>query len=122
MQEWNADRADAAIAHLQAKGVTAALCFGDREASLVLGAARRAGMSVPADLAIIAYDNEFADVAEIPMTAVSPPRYQLGTLAVQVLLQRLRLGDAMPVHQIRLRPRLVVRASCGGRRSSPASA
>ncbi|MFF0342786.1 GntR family transcriptional regulator [Kribbella sp. NPDC004875] len=113
--EWNSRRADDAIKVLTAEQITAALCFGDREASLVLGAARRAGLAVPDDLAIIAYDNEFVDVAEVPMTAVSPPRYQLGQLAVQVLLQRLELGDALPIHQIHLRPRLVVRASCGAK-------
>ncbi|GAA1598652.1 MULTISPECIES: GntR family transcriptional regulator [Kribbella] len=113
--DWTVRRADETVALFRARRITAALCFGDREASLILGAARRAGLTVPDDFAIIAYDNEFVDVAEVPMTAVSPPRYQLGQLAVQVLLQRLSLGDALPIHQIHLRPRLVVRASCGAR-------
>ncbi|MEU3072641.1 GntR family transcriptional regulator [Streptomyces laurentii] len=113
MADWNPARADAAVAALRAAGVTAALCFGDREAALVLAAARRAGLRVPEDLALISYDNEFADVAEIPLTAVSPPKFQLGRLAAQILLRRLTEGDASPLHQVQLRPRLVVRASCG---------
>ncbi|MEU2235860.1 substrate-binding domain-containing protein [Streptomyces vietnamensis] len=115
MARWDPDRADLALAALRASGVTAALCFGDREAALMLGAARRAGLRVPEDLALISYDNEFADVAETPLTAVSPPKYQLGRLAAQILLRRLAEGDAAPLHQVQLRPRLVVRASCGGR-------
>ncbi|MFE5596774.1 GntR family transcriptional regulator [Streptomyces sp. NPDC056549] len=115
MARWDPDRADRALAALRDGGVTAALCFGDREAALMLGAARRAGLRVPRDLALISYDNEFADVAETPLTAVSPPKYQLGRLAAQILLRRLAEGDAAPLHQVQLRPRLVVRASCGGR-------
>ncbi|MER8041489.1 LacI family DNA-binding transcriptional regulator [Streptomyces sp. NPDC094032] len=118
MGEWNAGRADRAVAALRAAGVTAALCFGDREAALVLAAARRAGLRVPDDLALISYDNEFADLAETPLTAVSPPKFQLGRLAAQILLRRLAEGDAAPVQQVRLRPRLVVRASCGAPRSA----
>ncbi|KKZ71172.1 GntR family transcriptional regulator [Streptomyces showdoensis] len=118
MTEWDAGRADRALAALRAAGVTAALCFGDREAALVLAAARRAGLRVPEDLALISYDNEFADVAETPLTAVSPPKFQLGGLAAQILLRRLAEGDAAPLHQVQLRPRLVVRASCGAPRSA----
>jgi DNA-binding LacI/PurR family transcriptional regulator len=117
MAAWNSKQATETVQRFSSEKITAALCFGDREASLVLGAARRVGLTVPDDFAIIAYDNEFADVADVPMTAVSPPRYQLGELAVQVLLRRLELGDALPIHQIHLRPRLVIRASCGARPS-----
>ncbi|MEU6879542.1 substrate-binding domain-containing protein [Streptomyces sp. NPDC046712] len=124
---WNPERADLAIAELRAAGVTAGLCFGDREAALVLAAARRAGLRVPEDLALISYDNEFADVAETPLTAVSPPKFQVGRLAAQILLRRLADGDASPLHQVQLRPRLVVRASCGAAlagaaRKSPSNA
>ncbi|MEU8527558.1 MULTISPECIES: GntR family transcriptional regulator [Streptomyces] len=124
MADWDAARADAAVAAVRAAGATAALCFGDREATLVLAAARRAGLDVPRDLALVSYDNEFADVAETPLTAVSPPKFQVGRLAAQILLRRLADGDASPLHQVRLRPRLVVRASCGaaGPHKSPSPA
>lgn len=117
MDDWGPGRADATVSELVAAGVTGALCFGDREAALVQSAARRAGLRVPQDLAMVSYDNEFADVAEIPLTAVSPPKFQVGRLAAQILLRRLADGDASPLHQVQLRPRLVIRASCGGRTS-----
>ncbi|MER7519608.1 substrate-binding domain-containing protein [Streptomyces sp. NPDC126499] len=120
MAEWNPERADRAVAALREAGTSAALCFGDREAALVLAAARRAGLRVPDDLALISYDNEFADVAETPLTAVSPPKFQVGRLAAQILLRRLADGDASPLHQVQLRPRLVVRASCGAARDTGA--
>ncbi|MFF0744788.1 substrate-binding domain-containing protein [Streptomyces sp. NPDC004111] len=115
LQEWNAARADESVAALLAGGVTGALCSGDREAALIQSAARRAGLRGPEDLALVGYDNEFADVAEIPLTAVSPPKFQVGRLAAQILLRRLAEGDAAPLHQVQLRPKLVVRESCGAR-------
>ncbi|MPV38148.1 GntR family transcriptional regulator [Georgenia subflava] len=113
--DWSPGRADEALAELLRSRATAAVVFGDREAALLEGAARRAGVRVPEDLALVAYDDESADVAEIPLTAVSPPKHTLGRLGAQVLLTRLSDGDAAPVHQINLRPRVVIRDSCGAR-------
>ena len=116
--EWGIDKADAILAEFQAAGITAVLCYGDREAILILGAARRAGLRVPDDLAIISYDNEMADVAEVPLTALSPPKFLLGKLAAEYLLRRLSGNDEVPPHQTALRPPLVIRASCGATQST----
>ncbi|KQV12405.1 MULTISPECIES: substrate-binding domain-containing protein [unclassified Kitasatospora] len=115
---WTSERADEALRAVRAAKATAVLCFGELEALTFLGATARAGLSVPGDLALVAYDNELGETAPVPLTSVSPPKFQIGQLAARVLLQRLRFGEAFPVHQIRLRPRLVVRASCGGRGGS----
>lgn len=112
---WAPDLADDFLDRLLTQGVTAALVFGDREAALIEGAARRRGVRVPDDLALVSYDDETADVAEVPLTAVSPPKYRVGRLGAEVLLRRLAEGDACPLHQVRLRPHIVVRASCGAR-------
>ena len=112
---WDGRQAGRALDELVAAGATAALVFGDREATLLSAAARRRGLSIPDDLALVSYDDETADVAEVPLTAVAPPKYRVGKLAAQVLLRRLEEGDACPLHQIRLRPRIVVRDSCGAR-------
>jgi DNA-binding LacI/PurR family transcriptional regulator len=111
--QWQADSADSAFAALQRLGATAALVFGDREAALLEGAARRAGAIVPDDIALVSYDDEFADLAEVPLTAVAPPKYRIGRMAGDVMLRRLIEGDECPLHQIRLRPRIVIRQSCG---------
>lgn len=113
--EWIADRADGFVAELVTAGIHAALVFGDREAILVQAAAHRRGLDVPGELALVSYDDETADLAEIPLTAVAPPKYRVGRMAAEVLLRRLNEGDACPLHQVRLRPRIVVRASCGAR-------
>ncbi len=112
-EAWSADSAEAAWARLRDFEATAALVFGDREATLLQGAIRRAGLSVPDDMALVSYDDETADLAEVPLTAVSPPKYRVGRMAADVLARRLVERDDCPLHQIRLRPRIVVRRSCG---------
>lgn len=112
-RDWEADSAASAFRALRDFEATAALVFGDREATLLEGAARRGGMRVPDDLALISYDDEVADLAEVPLTAIAPPKYRIGRMAADVMLRRLIEGDECPLHQIRLRPRIVIRRSCG---------
>ncbi|WP_223408092.1 GntR family transcriptional regulator [Occultella gossypii] len=121
-EEWEARRAEDALDALQTARATAALVFGDREATLLEGAARRRGLRVPEDLALVSYDDETADIAEVPLTAVAPPKHRIGRMAAQILLQRLAEGEACPIHQIRIRPRIVVRESCGAKRGPNPSA
>lgn len=113
--EWEDGAAEQLLQQLLAGGASAALVFGDREAALLEGAARRAGVRIPEDLALVSYDDELADLAEVPLTAVSPAKHRMGRMAAEVLLRRLIEGDDCPIHQVRLRPRLVVRESCGAR-------
>lgn len=112
-RDWSALRAEEALRVLQDGGASAALVFGDKEATWLEGAARRAGVRIPEDLALVAYDDERADVAEVPLTAVSPPKRALGRLGVEVLLRRIEQGERGPIHQIDLRPAIVIRDSCG---------
>src|SRR5699024_662493 len=58
------------------------------------------GLSIPGDLAMVSYDDEGAEFAEIPLTAVSPPKRRLGRLAAEILLHRLKPGGLKPRHQI----------------------
>ncbi|MBM7469257.1 DNA-binding LacI/PurR family transcriptional regulator [Microbacterium keratanolyticum] len=110
---WEVDSAQGAFDRLRELEATAALVFGDREATLLQGAIRRSGLSVPGDIALVSYDDEVADLAEVPLSAVAPPKYRIGRMAADVLLRRLIEGDDCPLHQIRLRPRIVIRRSCG---------
>lgn len=116
--EWEHGAATDMLDHLMVTGATAAVVFGDREATLLMGAARRAGIRIPQDLALVSYDDELADLAEVPLTAVSPAKHRVGKLAAEILLRRLAEGDDCPLHQVRLRPRIVIRESCGARLAS----
>ncbi|MBR7831009.1 substrate-binding domain-containing protein [Actinospica sp. MGRD01-02] len=120
-QEWSPATAERCVARLREAGVSAALCFGDRQAALIEIAARRAGLQVPRDLALVAYDDEVADVADIPLTAVAPPKELLGRIAADLLLRRLE-DPALIRHRILLRPSIVVRQSCGAAGPPPSVA
>src|SRR5699024_12439330 len=85
----------------------------DREAALIEAAASRRGLDVPGQLAVVSYDDELAEIAEVPLTAMSPAKFHLGAAAAEVMLRRLEDGRSSPVLQLKLRPRLVVRDSCG---------
>lgn len=119
MSDWTDQRASDFVDQLLAQDATAAVVFGDREATILGRAIGRRGLRIPDDVALISYDDETADLADVPLTAVAPPKYRVGRMAADVLLRRLTEGDACPVHQIKLRPRIVVRASCGGRAGAP---
>jgi DNA-binding LacI/PurR family transcriptional regulator len=84
------------------------------------------------DLAVVAYDDEVAGLADPPLTAVRPPKAAIGAGALELLMRRLAAradaaasrdsdgGDAVtgadrPVHRIELSPRLIVRASSAPR-------
>ncbi|MFD4025981.1 GntR family transcriptional regulator [Streptomyces sp. NPDC058576] len=99
--------------HCADAGVTAVFCHGDRDAAALVVAARRHGLSVPGDLAVVAYDDEVTEVGDIPLTAVSPPKEEVGALAAQLLLGRMDFGSGAVSHRIDVQPRLIVRASCG---------
>jgi GntR family transcriptional regulator of arabinose operon len=113
---WQPGHADPALRALVDSGATGVVCLGDREATMLVAAARRAGVGVPDQLAVVAYDDDIADLADVPLTAVSPPRYHLGRLASELLLRRLA-EPALPRHQVRLRPSIVVRESCGAKKA-----
>jgi len=116
---WQPGQADPALRALVDGGATGVVSLGDREATMLVSAARRAGVGVPDQLAIVAYDDDIADLADVPLTAVSPPKYHLGRLASEVLLRRLAEPE-LPKHQVRLRPSIVVRDSCGAKKAATA--
>lgn len=100
---------------LQTSDITAVLVFGDREAQLLQSILLPRGVRVPEDLAMVSYDDVNAAFAAVPLTAIAPPKYQLGQLAAEILLRRMRSGPLIPLEQIQLRPALVIRQSCGSR-------
>ncbi|TDC77836.1 DeoR family transcriptional regulator [Streptomyces hainanensis] len=108
-----ADRGyDAFVDRCLDTGTRAALVHSDRDAVELLQRLRARGLRVPEDLALIAYDDEIAAMAEVPLTAVAPPKRQLGEQAAQLLLDRLGSGP-LPHRQVTIQPRLRVRGSCG---------
>ena len=73
---------------------------------------------MPEDLALIAYEDEVAGLADVPLSAIAPPKRSVGELAAKLLLQRLaerRSGlSPAPRQHLELLPELRIRSSCGG--------
>ncbi|HEY8450794.1 MAG: LacI family DNA-binding transcriptional regulator [Micromonosporaceae bacterium] len=90
---------------------TAIFAINDSSALGVMAAARRLGLKVPDDLAVVGYnDSEMAALLPIPLTSVQVPLEQMGQLAVDMLLDRI---NGVAVERVLLTPRLVVRESSG---------
>ncbi|HLT67592.1 MAG TPA: LacI family DNA-binding transcriptional regulator, partial [Microbacterium sp.] len=92
-------------------GATAALVLPDELAIGLLGAVEERGLRVPEDFAIVAYDDEVASLAGVPLTAIDPPRLAVGRRALETALMRLEQRDSSPAHRIKLSPTLQVRES-----------
>lgn len=70
-------------------------------------------LSIPDDMAIIGFDDStWAEALIPPLTTVKQPGYELGVNAAELLIKRLRNGDANSIDVV-LNPELVVRESCG---------
>ncbi|GAA3113189.1 substrate-binding domain-containing protein [Streptomyces rectiviolaceus] len=117
-ERWAPAEIAAYVRSCAAARVTAVFCHGDRDAAALVVEARRQGLTVPDDLAVVAYDDEVAEVGDVPLTAVSPPKSEVGALAAQLLLRRMEAGDDALCHRVEIQPRLVVRASCGAAQTS----
>lgn len=99
----------AALAHLRATRCTAVFCYNDMVAIGILLACREHGIKVPRDLSVVGFDDiEFTQYVTPPLTTVHQPKYQLGQLAMQMLLDVL---DQQPVQNVVLQPKLQQRES-----------
>ena len=113
------DPVDAALESFLAdcldREVRAVLVHTDLYAARLVEIALDSSLRVPEDLAVIAYDDEFAQLGIVPLTAVAPPGRDIGRLALQTLNDRLRAEDPaqMPPRHTHITPQLIVRSSSG---------
>ncbi|MBA3939473.1 MAG: LacI family DNA-binding transcriptional regulator, partial [Planctomycetes bacterium] len=68
---------------------TALVTYCGREAGAALYAAALLGIAVPRELAIVAIDDHPVDPCGVQLTTVLLPRYELGAVAVELLLERI---------------------------------
>lgn len=77
------------------------------------GAICDAGLRVPADVAVVTFDDlPWCDNFEPRLTAVAHPAYAIGARAIQLLARRMRDPEA-PTQVLRLGGEIVHRTSCG---------
>ncbi len=105
---------------LRRKAPTAIFAFSDFVAFGVLRALRERGIRVPADVAVVGFDDiPFASCLETPLTTVGGSKETLGREATTLLINRLGGEKEQRTEQIRLPVRLLVRRQ--GRRSKASS-
>lgn len=95
-----------------ADGITALVVHSDHLAVDLTGVAVAEGIEVPGTLSIVAYDDQVAELAEVPLTAVSRPSRDIGALAATMAFERLATTDTISASRhVTLRPSLTVRSS-----------
>ncbi|MBE3575894.1 MAG: LacI family DNA-binding transcriptional regulator [Firmicutes bacterium] len=95
---------------------TAVFAANDMMALGALHAAEERGVRVPEDLAVVGFDDiALAEATRPKLTTVAQPKYEMGRLGVELLLQRIpeggRRGQGRRPQRLVLESRLVVRQS-----------
>ncbi len=93
-----------------------AIFFGGNDyiAMGVIDAIYELGLRIPEDIALVGFDDtEFASNQRIKLTTVSQRQYEMGNLAVQILIDYIEKKQMDYVHKVILEPRLTIRNSCG---------
>ncbi|MGY1840148.1 MULTISPECIES: LacI family DNA-binding transcriptional regulator [unclassified Modestobacter] len=90
---------------------TAVFAGSDEQAFGVMEAARQAGLSVPADLSVVGFDDlPMARWSSPPLTTVCQPLADMGRMAGRVLTE-LITGEELATQRVELATHLVTRAS-----------
>jgi len=80
----------------------------------VIDAIEELGMNIPEDVAVVGFDDtEFASHLRTKLTTVSQRKYEMGNLAVQILIDYIEGKEKNYIHKVILEPNLVIRESCG---------
>jgi LacI family transcriptional regulator len=95
-------------------GPTAILATNNFMAIGALRTLRERGLRVPDDVALVSFD-DVPEAAEIDpfLTALAQPAYTMGTIAMQLLLERISGTFRGEPREVILAPKLLVRRSCG---------
>ena len=79
----------------------AVFAHNDLSAAGALRALRVGGVEVPADVAVVGFDDvPLAAVTETPLTSVHQPLWEMGTAAAQMLLSHLEGGPVLNTRQV----------------------
>src|SRR5205085_6172622 len=91
---------------------TAITCYNDLVAMGLVKAIIDLGMRVPDDVSVIGFDDiKFCETFLVPLTTVRVPKYDMGNMAAQMLIQHIESRQAVTPRRVFLDAALVVRAS-----------
>lgn len=93
---------------------TAVFAGNDYLAIGAMKAIKEAGLNVPDDIAVAGFDDlKFSASLEIPLTTAAQPFRDIGKRAAKILLNKIEDAKHMDTEKIVLKPKLIVRKSCG---------
>jgi len=96
---------------------TAVFTVTDSEAIDAFRAIKEAGLKVPEDIALVGFGNSIESaLLEVPLTVVDQPKSELGEKAAEILIQKMSQSGITQPQQIAIRPKLIVRESCGAKK------
>ena len=92
---------------------TAVFAANDLMAIGLISAFEDEGLRVPEDISVIGFDDMlFSKLAPIQLTTIRQPSYEMGRVAMTMLLEQLR-NETSAFRTVRFEPELVVRKTCG---------
>jgi DNA-binding LacI/PurR family transcriptional regulator len=99
----------------QNKRFTALFAFNDNSALGAIAALQEAGVNVPGDVSVVGFDDiKIAPYSTPSLTTVRQPLLEMGMIAGQTLLSRIKDGtDSVP--EILIEPQLILRNSTAKR-------
>jgi DNA-binding LacI/PurR family transcriptional regulator len=114
--EWamfSPEGGQAAATRLIERGVTGIICASDPLALGAIRAVRRRGLTVPADVSVVGYDDSaLMSCTDPPLTTVRQPIEAMGRAAITLLVNQIG-GSAVAPEELLFEPELVVRGSTG---------
>jgi LacI family transcriptional regulator len=114
--EWvhSGDPADRTlIKRIADDGATAIICANDLTAANLMRTLDSLGYAVPQKIRVVGFDDvRYAELLRPSLTTIHQPCTDIGTVAMQVMLERIK-NPKFPPRDILVQPTLVVRQSCG---------
>jgi DNA-binding LacI/PurR family transcriptional regulator len=93
--------------------IRAIFAFNDLMALGAMEAIKEKGLRIPEDIAVVGYDDiPEASYSSPALTTVQLPKKQLGETAVEILMDKMRNKEDMPVKRV-FQTKLIIRNSCG---------
>ena len=96
----------------RSSGTSALLVHSDIDAIQLVQHADDRGIAIPGDLSVVSYDDQVAAMNHPALTAIRPPREDIGRTAFELLAARLA-DPARPTHRVAIGPALSVRETSG---------
>lgn len=90
---------------------TAVFAASDIQAIGALAAIQEAGLQCPEDIALVGYD-DIVLASHLGLSTIRQPMYEMGSLAIEKLMDRMKNPDRPPSHTTFV-PKLVVRRTSG---------